>query len=122
MFFPFAGPEGSATVDIWALLQSRPRPLWPESRIDVYVVGSAVVGVKLRGGTVLEVKLRTARDESGVEQWDKVGVAMVCGVDVAMGLCGCGSEIRWAWQRDLVGVGNGIRGVWQWDKVGVATG
>ena len=86
VFLPTAGVNSSDTGDIWDLLQSRPRHLWPESRTDVYLACSPTAGVKLRGNKTLEVKLRSRRNELGAEHWDKVGGAStyIAAVNVIM--------------------------------------
>ena len=43
----------------------------PESRTDVYRPHTAEVGLKLRGGSMLELKQRDAVDEVGWENWSK---------------------------------------------------
>ena len=69
-----AALPGAAT-DIWKLLHYKPWGgflLAGHTRTDVYLVCSAGAGVKLRGRTTLEVKLRSCRKDSGVELWEKV--------------------------------------------------
>lgn len=76
MFFAVqdAGLPGAVT-DIWKLLHYKPWGgflLAGHTRTDVYLVCSAGAGVKLRGRTTLEVKLRSCRKDCGVELWEKV--------------------------------------------------
>ena len=67
-------------TDIWKLLHYKPWGgflLAGHTRTDVYLVCSAGAGVKLRGKTTLEVKLRSCRQESGAELWEKVCACML---------------------------------------------
>lgn len=79
-------PEG--VTDIWKLLHYKPWGrflLAGHTRTDVYLVCSAGAGVKLRGRTTLEVKLRSCRQESGAECWEKVCACML--TTHVMGFC-----------------------------------
>ena len=71
MFFPAA--ESSDVPDIWSLLQPRDRPRGsPERRSDVYIKCSPAAGLKVRGGRLIEVKLRSTREAvQGTELWMK---------------------------------------------------
>ena len=71
MFFPV---ESSDALDVWSLLQPRDRPRGsPERRSDIYIKCSPGAGLKVRGGRLIEVKLRSNRDDvQGTELWSKV--------------------------------------------------
>ena len=67
-------------TDIWKLLHYKPWGgflLAGHTRTDVYLVCSAGAGVKLRGKTILEVKLRSCRQESEVELWEVCAACML---------------------------------------------
>lgn len=68
----------SADLDVFSLLNKR-NPWFETSRTDVYVSATRDVGVKWRGGGLLEVKLKTdqAADQRS-ELWSKVCNITVC--------------------------------------------
>ena len=59
-------PADGSHLDLWQLMQPG------ERRTDVYLVCTADVGVKLREGRELEVKLRVGRDDGDSEKWKKL--------------------------------------------------
>jgi hypothetical protein len=71
VFFP---AESSDVLDVCSLLQLRDRPRGsPERRSDVYIKCTPGAGLKLRGGRLIEVKLRSTREAAqGTELWMKV--------------------------------------------------
>ena len=51
----------------------------PERRSDVYIKCTPGAGLKVRGGRLIEVKLRSTRDTvQGTELWKKVTKKNVC--------------------------------------------
>ena len=71
MFFPV---DSVGVLDIWSLLQPCDRPRGsPERRSDIYFKCTPGAGLKVRGGRLIEVKLRSIRDTvNGTELWQKV--------------------------------------------------
>ena len=71
VFYP--AEESSDVLDVWSLLQPRDRPRGsPERRSDVYIKCSPGAGLKVRGGRLIEVKLRSTREAAqGTELWTK---------------------------------------------------
>ena len=70
----FFSVESSDVLDVWSLLQPRDRPRGsPERRSDVYIKCTPGAGLKVRGGSLIEVKLRSSREAvQGTELWKKV--------------------------------------------------
>ena len=71
VFFPV---ESSDVLEVWSLLQPHDRPRGsPERRSDVYIKCTPGAGLKVRGGRLIEVKLRSTREATqGIELWNKV--------------------------------------------------
>lgn len=61
--------------DVWLLLDDGKPPMWTsKERTDLYLACTPRVGVKIRSGKTLELKLRSERSKkSGTERWHKVG-------------------------------------------------
>ena len=75
VFFPVEPSSTSDSIlDVWSLLQPRDRVRGsPERRSDVYIKCTHGAGLKVRGGRLIEVKLRSTRDTvNGTELWQKV--------------------------------------------------
>lgn len=71
MFFPV---EAGSIVDVWSLLDLHGGVRGsPERRSDAYIKCTRGAGLKVRGGRLIEVKLRSTRDAvNGNELWQKV--------------------------------------------------
>ena len=59
-------PADGSELDLWQVMEPGDR------RVDTYLLATADVGVKLRGGKEVEVKVRIGRQESGAEKWTKL--------------------------------------------------
>ena len=70
VFFPL---DSDTSPDLWSLLSAHASGSSPERRTDLYVRCVDGAGLKVRGGRLLEVKLRSTREANGAEHWKKVG-------------------------------------------------
>ena len=64
-------PADGGEFDLWRAMKLGDWRV--DTRVDTYLVATADVGVKLRRGREVEVKVRVAREEeSGAEKWTKL--------------------------------------------------
>lgn len=115
-------PLTATTPTLWALLECEDKGTGSVStRTDYYLPCLEGIGVKLRGGSQrLEIKMRSARTEEGLELWGKakgpalaVGApleALLKGVDKVLGR-GCDAETAAACRAALVALGDPPKGL-----------